>query len=117
MPMTSRTIFAATFSLILASTIAGCSEADKQASFVYSEDTLALIPEAQNGIEDGDGNQLPGLKTLLDERFGDPQQLRAWMKLPIDFGGSVATVARSEDDAAASKRVICPDGSGQRRLS
>lgn len=72
--------------------LGGCSNFDS--SFVYSERTLSLMPEAQNGFSgaaDGAG-EIPGLRGHLDARFGDPQNLRAWTKLPVDFGGGAVTV-------------------------
>lgn len=69
-----------TFSLLSLTAMSGCT--DFESSFVYSERTSALIPEAQDGL---DGQ--PGVKSLLDEKFGTPQDLKAWLKLPVDFGG------------------------------
>ncbi len=68
----------------------GCSDTDS--SFVYSDRTLSLMPEAQDGIK-GE-TPIAGVKALIDERFGDPQNLKAWMKLPVDFGGANTTVAK-----------------------
>lgn len=67
--------------------VSGCSEFES--SFVYSERTAALIPEAQNGV-----GEEKGVKALLDEKFGTPQDLKAWLKLPVDFGGAAATVEK-----------------------
>jgi mono/diheme cytochrome c family protein len=69
-----------TFSLLSLTAMSGCT--DFESSFVYSDRTSALIPEAQDGL---DGQ--PGVKSLLDEKFGTPQDLKAWLKLPVDFGG------------------------------
>ena len=33
------------------------------------------------------------MKQLLDDRFGDPQDLKAWLKLPVEFGGTQSAVA------------------------
>jgi len=79
---------------------AGCSDAGNS-SFVYGPSTLALIHEAQNGIDD-----LPGVRKLVDVRFGDPQHLRAWSRLPIDAGGtfgSVAEIPAASDDVKKLK--------------
>ncbi len=73
--------------LLLLAVASGCS--DFESSFVYSERTAALIPEAQNGV-----GEEKGVKALLDEKFGTPQDLKAWLKLPVDFGGAAATVAK-----------------------
>lgn len=72
----------------------GCS--DFESSFVYSDRTLSLISEAQNGIRTKEAS-LPGVKQSIDDRFGTPQNLKAWLKLPVDFGGSAATVASAAD--------------------
>lgn len=86
----------ARFGLLAALAVTGCSDYDS--SFVYSDRTMALIPEAQDGIAGEDAqSSVPGVKKLLDDRFGDPQNLRAWLKLPIDFGGTTATVESVED--------------------
>ena len=71
----------------------GCSEYDS--SFVYSERTTSLIPEAQDGFRAASEDAAPisGVKQLLDDRFGDPQDLKAWLKLPVDFGGTPSSVA------------------------
>lgn len=71
----------------------GCSEYN--ASFVYSERTTSLIPEAQDGFQ-GESEAAPaisGVKQLVDDRFGNPQDLKAWLKLPVDFGGTQSAVA------------------------
>ena len=71
----------------------GCSEYDS--SFVYSERTTSLIPEAQDGFRAASDDAAPisGVKQLLDDRFGDPQDLKAWLKLPVDFGGTPSSIA------------------------
>jgi mono/diheme cytochrome c family protein len=74
---------------LLLSAVAGCS--DFQSSFAPSKRTLALIPEAQAGVK---GN--PGVTPLVDEKFGDPQHLKAWMKLPVEWGGTNSAVGEFE---------------------
>ncbi len=74
--------------LSVAAAIAGCSDSAFESSFVYSEGTLSLMREAQDG-----NKEIPGVKKLLDDHFGDPQHLKAWEKLPIDFGGTITSVA------------------------
>lgn len=73
-------------SILTLLTVSGCS--DFESSFVYSERTTSLMREAQEGVK-----ETPGVKKLLDDRFGDPQNLRAWLKLPVDFGGTTTSVA------------------------
>lgn len=79
--------------------ISGCG--DFESSFVYSDRTNSLIPQAQNGI-----GEAPGVKQILDDRFGNPQNLKAWMKLPIDFGGvqcQIEAFAAGEGGTAQAK--------------
>ena len=73
--------------LLSVAAVSGCSDSAFNTSFVYSAGTLDLMPEAQNGTKDIDG-----VKALLDKRFGDPQHLEAWLKMPVDFGGTMTTV-------------------------
>jgi len=96
---------------------AGCSESDKSAAFAYSESTLSLMPEAQNGVaavdeegnpvttEDGETVMLPGVKELIDSRFGTPQDLVAWKALPINFGGTEARIAEDGDADSLIKEL------------
>ncbi len=78
--------------LLAAFAAVGCSDYDS--SFVYSERTTSLMPEAQDGIPGtSDQPAVPGVKQLLDDHFGNPQNIKAWLKLPVDFGGTQATVA------------------------
>jgi len=80
-------------------TIAGCSDGGNS-SFVYGPTTTGLMPEAQNGIDD-----LPGVKAHLDMRFGDPQEVRYWSKLPLEAGGEFGSVAESPDASGAVKEL------------
>lgn len=82
----------------------GCSDFDS--AFVYNERTTNLMPEAQDGLED-----LPGVKRLVDDKFGNPQQLKAWMKLPVDFGGSSVTVGEFVADGGVAKiKLVAAEG-------
>lgn len=91
--------------VLFCSLVCGCS--DFESEFVYSERTNALIPQAQNGFDDA-----PGVKQLLDDHFGTPQELRAWMKLPVDFGGTSCAVAAfaTAEDGTARIRVTPAEG-------
>ena len=80
--------------------LAGCSESGFESSFVYSDRTLALMKEAQNGVGEG-----PGVKDLVDQRFGTPQNLRAWQKIPVDFGGTLASISTSPEAGSAVKEL------------
>ena len=73
--------------LSVVAAIAGCSDSAFESSFVYSDGTLSLMREAQDGTKEH-----PGVKMLLDDKFGNPQHLKAWEKLPIDFGGTITSV-------------------------
>ncbi|MCA9059161.1 MAG: c-type cytochrome [Planctomycetaceae bacterium] len=79
---------------------AGCMDSGTESSFVYSTRTTDLIEEAQDGV---DGH--PGVKQMLDDRFGDPQHLRAWQKLPLRFGGTVGEVAEASEPGAVVKSL------------
>ena len=87
---------------------AGCSDSAYESSFVYSEGTLSLMREAQNGNKD-----TPGVKTLLDDRFGDPQHLKAWGKLPIDFGGTITSVETASQTDSGSWMIKLKVEEGQ----
>ncbi|HAP08411.1 MAG TPA: hypothetical protein DCR20_11320 [Planctomycetaceae bacterium] len=80
----------------LAIVVTGCS--DNNASFSISEKTRSLIPEAQAGIAES-----PGVVTLLDQKFGTPQTLKAWMKLPVQWGGAAAKVEVFAADGGDAK--------------
>ena len=76
-----------TLLLLSLTVMSGCT--DFESSFVYSARTASLIPEAQNGV-----NDQQGVKSLLDDKFGTPQDLKAWLKLPVDFGGLAVTIEK-----------------------
>ena len=67
--------------------IVGCSDSGFESNFVYSEGTLSLVREAQDGTKEN-----PGVKKLIDSHFGDPQHLKAWDKMPLDFGGIISRI-------------------------
>lgn len=100
MRIRNRVSFVTLLPVISLCVLAGCSESDKAAQFVYSERTGALIPEAQDGV----GEQ-PGVKQVVDRRFGTPQHLQAWLKLPVDFGGIIGRVAETPAAGGAVKSV------------
>lgn len=80
--------------------LCGCSDSGFESQFVYSPRTLSLVNEAQNGTK-----ELPGIRKLVDDRFGNPQNLKAWLKLPIDFGGATAVVGAVPVDAADAETL------------
>jgi mono/diheme cytochrome c family protein len=86
--------------------VSGCTDFDS--SFVYSDRTTSLMPEAQDGIKGEDS--VPGVKSLLDARFGNPQSLKAWTKLPLDFGGTETSVLTSvEEDGLVTLTLAIPE--------
>jgi len=88
--------------------VSGCSDSAGNSSFVYSEGTLGLMKEAQNGTK-----VAAGVKTLLDERFGNPQHLKAWEKLPVDFGGTLTSIeaAHQSDSGGQVIKLVVPEDS------
>jgi mono/diheme cytochrome c family protein len=87
-------------SLSIVVAIVGCSDSAFESSFVYSPGTLSLMREAQDGTKDHQG-----VKTLVDEHFGDPQHLKAWEKMPVDFGGLVAAIEETTEPENGSQIV------------
>jgi mono/diheme cytochrome c family protein len=87
------------FFLAAVLTTAGCSDGGNS-SFVYGPGTLGLIPQAQNGIGD-----LPGVKKHLDTRFGNPQEVRFWSKLPLNAGGEFGSFVATTDPSDAIKEL------------
>ncbi len=79
--------------------VTGCSGSGDSA-FVYGPVTTQLIREARGGID-----ELPGVEDHLDMRFGTPQEIRFWSKLPLNGGGHFGTVAESPDASAAVKEL------------
>ena len=94
--------------LSVVTAIAGCSDSAFESTFVYSEGTNSLVREARDGTKAN-----PGVKTLLDERFGDPQHLKAWEKMPIDFGGAMTSVAEVKQSESGIKVVKLTVEEGQ----
>lgn len=85
----------------LLAVIAGCSGGTGfESQFVSSSVTTALMPEAVKG-----SGENKGVVELVDERFGTPQKLMAWTKMPIDFGGSTGTLAESPEEGIAVKSL------------
>ncbi|MCA9066871.1 MAG: cytochrome c, partial [Planctomycetaceae bacterium] len=80
--------------------VSGCGDSGTDSAFVYSTKTDALIPDAQNGV---DG--LPGVRALVEERFGTPQHLKAWQKLPLNFGGVAGEVAEAPESGGVVKSL------------
>ena len=71
----------------------GCTGPD--ASFVFSEQTEGLTSEAREGFR-ADGENYGGVKAAVADAFGNPHNLIAWKRLPIEFGGITGKVATAE---------------------
>jgi len=82
-------------------TLLGCSESAFESHFEASTYTQSLMKEAQNGVGD-----LPGVSDLVLTRFGTPQNLVAWKKLPIDFGGITGRITAVPDSAAVKEITV-----------
>lgn len=105
MSLTSNTVQGLAAVAISLAVVAGCSDSG-ESSFVYSDRTLSLIPEAQTGFKESkSAPAAAGVRSLVDDRFGNPQHLRAWQKLPVDFGGTSASVSASAEGTGAVKEV------------
>ncbi|MCH2212036.1 MAG: c-type cytochrome [Fuerstiella sp.] len=89
----NRMFFTLTTAAVL--TAAGCSDGGNS-TFVYGPGTRSLMREAQEGF----GGDLPGVKQHLDVRFGNPQQVRFWSKLPLNAGGLFGSVAAPPESGA-----------------
>lgn len=78
----------------------GCGDAAFHSHFVSSESTESLMKEAQQGYK---GHK--GVEELVKERFGTPQQLNYWLKMPLDAGGVTGVIAETPDSDAAIKSL------------
>ena len=88
---------------VAVTSLAGCGQSGFDSHFVFSDGTEALMNEAQTSVKD-----------LVTERFGTPQELKAWTKLPIQFGGVVGTVTVSPDpDAAVAVKELSLEFDGE----
>ena len=85
--------------------VAGCSNGEFDSHFVSGDAAAGLIKEARDGTKEHGG-----VVTLVEERFGDPQELKAWSKLPIDFGGVTGRVTETPDTAVVKELTLQFDG-------
>ncbi len=85
---------------VVVTAMSGCGQSGFDSHFVSSDKTESLIKEAQNGVGD-----LPGVNELVSDRFGTPQQLNAWMKLPVDFGGVSGSVSAAPEASIAVEEL------------
>ena len=65
--------------------LVGCGQGPR-AEFSYRDSTQELIPVAEKS-----------LKKALDDRFGTPEALVAWERMPVNYGGVKAEVAAAPD--------------------
>ena len=104
---------------LLTAICVGCGEAP-EASFVLQKETRDLMKEARGGYTNDAGEKIPGVEDYLTELFGTPENLVAWQKLPIDFGGSKGAVAQTviEETAADGTKapIIVTPGEKVRRI-
>jgi mono/diheme cytochrome c family protein len=84
---------------------AGCGR--PEAEFVYNARTDNLMREAQEGMaveRDGKPVRLGGLKQAIEDNFGTPQHLVAWLRLPVDYGGLEGTKTDEEGGSLVGKQ-------------
>ncbi len=82
---------------LLCLTLAGCG--DFKSEFSLNKTTFELIPPAQEVVAE-----------QLDENFGTPEELVAWLKFPIEFGGEESlTVSVKSFEKSASGRLLLED--------
>lgn len=85
---------------LLALSCVGCGKSGFDSHFVAGETTKSLIPEAQEGFGDH-----PGVNQLVEERFGTPQKLAVWRKMPVNAGGISGSVAEDADATVPVKSL------------
>lgn len=85
---------------VVVTAMSGCGQSGFDSHFVFSDNTESLMSEAQNGVGD-----LPGVKEIVSDRFGTPQSLNAWTKLPVNFGGVAGAVSTAPDSSIAVKEL------------
>lgn len=79
---------------------AGCETQTLPISFVFTDRTENLMDEAKDGLA-----ELPGVKKLVNDRFGQPEDLALWNDLPLDMGGIKGTVVEFEALSAGKATV------------
>ncbi len=81
---------------LLAVTLAGCG--DFKSVFTYNKTTGELIEPAQTVV-----------KTELQENFGTPEALVAWLKFQFDFGEEESVTVKVNSFDTAAKGVVVVD--------
>lgn len=81
--------------MLVAAMVTGCDVPN--ASFVHTPRTENFPKEAQVGGKGLEGEQLKGIKTVINENFGTPNELVAWLKLPVNYGGEPSEEASTEE--------------------
>ena len=87
-------------------TIVGCSP--PTAEFSSSEETAGLLPPAARAV-----------KNAVDEHFGTPDTIVAWLRMPLAFGGVTGVVVAEEDESGsetAGSKTFKVDFSGPAML-
>lgn len=90
-------------SIFAALTSVGCT-GSFDASFVNSPLTDDLIKEAREGM-----GEHPGVATVVEDRFGSPQDLRLWLKMPVDVGGTSGSIAETPGKGRVSSLKLSLD--------
>lgn len=83
--MISRFNISVSLIALLLCAIVGCGDGP-EAEFVISDRTKSLIPEARKKV-----------KETLKENFGTSNNIVAWTRLPIEYGGHRGTVIADEE--------------------
>ncbi len=83
--MISRFNISVSFFALLLCAVVGCGDGP-EAEYVISERTKNLIPEARKQV-----------KTTLEDNFGTSNNIVAWTRLPIEYGGHRGTVVADEE--------------------
>ncbi len=87
-------------------TVVGCSP--PEAEFSPSKETVGLLPPAARAVEDA-----------VKEHFGTPDEIVAWLRMPLAFGGLSGVVAEDDtetEDGATSTKTFKVDFSGPAML-
>lgn len=65
--------------------IAGCG-ANPEAQFAWRDSTMELLPQARRAVQQS-----------MQENFGTPDELVAWERMPVEYGGVSGQVAAPEE--------------------
>src|SRR5581483_8681855 len=90
------------FAALLALAAAGCGVKNPEAQFAWRDATLDLIPVAEKAVQ----------KTIIDH-FGTPQDIVAWDKLPVNYGGVRGVVAAPAEGVTLKQGQLAVQWSGR----